>query len=445
MTTAPAPLNGPASAKVVVIDHKPPGTSVSVETVKKLEPITVSIDSLRAALLCVSKEETRMYLNGVFVHRTPDGFVRAVSTDGHRLLLANLYREASDQPGPSWLKVGVIIPADQLAGRLALIDKSQDHLPKGNRPVSISFALGSKHLEISDAARESVFRVQPIDGSFPDYSKLIGGFGGAFDDVEVGEFRPTAFEPAYLKSVGDIATRIGAKQVVAYDMPDHAREVTKNGKTTIERDRSATLFTFGGLGVGLVVMPMRTADVMPDADRLLLAPVIKSSIAALKAHETRNRTAAKKLTGQNKAEAIAKADAFKSRILELLARTGSGVVSAALPAPKPLPPTKPGNVSGVVAGGGKITAVPSAANGGGTYVPGINAKEDAARAFYALGKLSVQDIAKAKAEAKAETKVKAKAEAKAKIVVRQGARTAKATPRRDTRKVVAKPTPAKLH
>jgi len=78
---------------------------------------------------------------------------------------------------------------------------------------------------------------------------------------------------------------------------------------------------------------------MPEADRFVLASAIKSSLAALKAHETRNRKAAKTLTGQNKAEALAKADVFKARQADLIARAGNGKVEAALPAPV-APPQK---------------------------------------------------------------------------------------------------------
>jgi len=301
-----------------------------VQIVLPLAPITVSIDALRAALLCASKEEARYYLCGVFMHRTADGFVRAVSTDGHRLIVANLYREHADQKGPAWLDTGVIIPADMLAAKLAIIDKAQGHLEKGNRPVEIAFADNAQHLEVRDPLGFNVFKVKPIDGQFPDYAKLIGGFGGAFDDVDRGEFQPTAFDPQYLKSVGEIASRLGAKAVLSYTMPD---DVAKDGKRT----PSPTLFTFGGLGVALVVMPMKAEPAMHEADRIVLSSAIKSSVAALKAHETRNRKAAKKLTGQEKADAIAKADNFKARLEALLARAGNGTVTEALPAPAPEP------------------------------------------------------------------------------------------------------------
>jgi hypothetical protein len=135
-----ANLSGPAPTAPPVIDQ--PGTDISVEVVAKLEPVTLNIDMLRAALLCVSTEETRPYLNGVFVHRTHDGFVRAVSSDGHRMVVANLFREHADKPGPAWLSAGVIIPADQPPAPPH--DKSQTISIRAS-PVSISFAVGAKH------------------------------------------------------------------------------------------------------------------------------------------------------------------------------------------------------------------------------------------------------------------------------------------------------------
>ncbi|HTE37504.1 MAG TPA: hypothetical protein VK630_13260 [Reyranella sp.] len=319
-----------------------PGTSISVETVAKLETVTLKIASLRAALLCTVNEETCPYLNGVYLHRTANGFVRAVSTDGHRLLMANLYREAADQPGPAWLSLGVIICADQLAARLSLIEKTQG-AEKGQAVVTIAFAKGAKHLEISDHSRASVFRDQPVDGTFPDYERLVGSFGGTFDDGDVGEFKPTAFNPSFLKTVGEVAAKLGSEAVSAYAMPDRVIETpAKDGKPAkVERLKSPTMFTFGGIGVAMIVMPHNGVAPMNEADRAILAPAIKSSLAALKAHETRNRVAAGKLTGPAKVAALAKADEFKAKMAALVERAGTGTVAKALDAPKPPPPPPP--------------------------------------------------------------------------------------------------------
>lgn len=288
------------------------------ETVVPLEPILVPLDKLRAVLLCAAKEETRYYLNGVFVHRTETGHVRAVATDGHRLMVANLYREFADQPGPAWLDAGVIIPADGLAARLALIAKTHGKL---DLPLTIAYATDSAKIEISDDKGESVFRLARIDGTFPDYAEITGKWTG--EGGMTGDWQPTGFDPKYLKSIADIANRLGAKGVECF-------APTPQGK-----DRQGpALFTFSGVGgVAMYLMPRRCDESVSDETRELLAPSVKLTLAALRAHETRNRKAAKKLSGPAKDDAIAKADDFKARIEALMQRMGSGEITAALPAP----------------------------------------------------------------------------------------------------------------
>ncbi len=115
------------------------------------------IDKTRFA---ISTEETRYYLNGVYLHAT-DGesgpVLRTVATDGHRLALAEI-------PAPEGAKglEGVIVPRKAIAEARRLIDTTQ-------APVA---------LEISDTkivvrAGRAVLTAKLIDGSFPDYARVI--------------------------------------------------------------------------------------------------------------------------------------------------------------------------------------------------------------------------------------------------------------------------------
>ena len=47
---------------------------------------TIPVDMIKAALLSVSKEQTRYYLGGVLMQRR-EGVLRIVSTDGHRMFI----------------------------------------------------------------------------------------------------------------------------------------------------------------------------------------------------------------------------------------------------------------------------------------------------------------------------------------------------------------------
>jgi hypothetical protein len=149
------------------------------------------------------------------------------------------------------------------------------------------------------------------------------------------DWKPTGFNPQYLKAVADIAKTLDSKDVQFFDY------AAEDGK------EQPVLVTFGkdADGVALFLMPQQTEAKLGAGARMLLAPSIKLTLAALKAHETRNLEAAKKATGAEKAAAQAKADDFARRIKEVLESAGGGQVQAALPAPKPKKPTKAEKVS----------------------------------------------------------------------------------------------------
>lgn len=95
----------------------------------------------------ISTEETRFYLNGVYLHATEAGTV-AVATDGHRL---------SRHTGPFLASFdGVILPR-----------KLVSILPKGN--VRVSLSATKIRIETSD----TVITSKLIDGTFPDYQRVI--------------------------------------------------------------------------------------------------------------------------------------------------------------------------------------------------------------------------------------------------------------------------------
>ncbi len=115
------------------------------------------IDKTRFA---ISTEETRYYLNGVYLHAGDgnDGRVlRTVATDGHRLALAEMALPA----GGEGLE-GVIVPRKAIAEARRLIDTASE-------PVTIEVT-DSKIVFRSGAA---VLTAKLIDGSFPDYARVI--------------------------------------------------------------------------------------------------------------------------------------------------------------------------------------------------------------------------------------------------------------------------------
>jgi DNA polymerase-3 subunit beta len=106
---------------------------------------------------CISTEETRYYLNGVYLCQKPGGdTLRAVATDGHRMAVI-------DGPIPAAATISAILPTDLVGAILATLD------PKANEPVTL--ALTSIRARI--IAGPVRIDAKLIDGTFPDYTKVI--------------------------------------------------------------------------------------------------------------------------------------------------------------------------------------------------------------------------------------------------------------------------------
>ena len=110
----------------------------------------------------ISTEETRYYLNGIFLHTIEsdgDLKLRAVATDGHRLARAEMKAPAGSEGMP-----GVIVPrktVGELQKLLGDIDADSD-----------------VRVELSDAKMRFtigavVMTSKLIDGTFPDYQRVI--------------------------------------------------------------------------------------------------------------------------------------------------------------------------------------------------------------------------------------------------------------------------------
>lgn len=125
----------------------------SHEFVMSAKDLQRLIDKTRFA---VSTEETRYYLNGIYVHANA-GKLRAVATDGHRLALAE-----TDLPSGADGLPGVIIPRKTVAEIRRLIDGSESDVAISVSEAKIRFTTGS-----------AVLTSKLIDGTFPDYERVI--------------------------------------------------------------------------------------------------------------------------------------------------------------------------------------------------------------------------------------------------------------------------------
>ncbi len=118
------------------------------------------IDRTRFA---ISTEETRYYLNGIFLHVSDDDSptLKAAATDGHRLARFTL-----DRPEGAAGMPDVIVPRKAVAELRKLLEEALD----GNVEIDLSaskirFTLGGEG--------GVVLTSKLIDGTFPDYSRVI--------------------------------------------------------------------------------------------------------------------------------------------------------------------------------------------------------------------------------------------------------------------------------
>jgi DNA polymerase-3 subunit beta len=123
---------------------------VSAQDLKRL------IDKTRFA---ISTEETRYYLNGIYLHAAQAGTptLRAVATDGHRLAQVELPLPQGAQGMP-----GVIIPRKTVHELHRLIEDSAAPVKMGVSQAKVRFEIGSVTLTS-----------KLIDGTFPDYGRVI--------------------------------------------------------------------------------------------------------------------------------------------------------------------------------------------------------------------------------------------------------------------------------
>ncbi|MEO0642338.1 MAG: DNA polymerase III subunit beta [Pseudomonadota bacterium] len=117
------------------------------------------IDRTRFA---ISTEETRYYLNGIFLHVTDEDepVLKAAATDGHRLARFTLYRPEGAAGMPD-----VIVPRKAVGEIRKLIEEADG-------TVLIDLSASKVRFTISGEGGV-VLTSKLIDGTFPDYSRVI--------------------------------------------------------------------------------------------------------------------------------------------------------------------------------------------------------------------------------------------------------------------------------
>ncbi|MEE4317887.1 DNA polymerase III subunit beta [Erythrobacter dokdonensis] len=126
-------------------------------------PARVLAELIDRTRFAISTEETRYYLNGIFLHVTDEDepLLKAAATDGHRLARFTLPRPEGAAGMPD-----VIVPRKAVGELRKLLEEALD----GNVLIDLSaskirFTLGGEG--------GVVLTSKLIDGTFPDYSRVI--------------------------------------------------------------------------------------------------------------------------------------------------------------------------------------------------------------------------------------------------------------------------------
>lgn len=151
-----------------VVHHETFSATLSPEHLRLIERVTGA----------VSTEETRYYLNGVYLHHLDGWNYRAIATDGHRLMFVDLAL-----PDAKGELAGAIIPRKTVSVLLRALGKSRD-------PVRLAGGDGThSNRETSTApSRPDLLRIafsgkigkaevtlssKTIDGTYPDYTRVV--------------------------------------------------------------------------------------------------------------------------------------------------------------------------------------------------------------------------------------------------------------------------------
>ncbi|MEP3638511.1 MAG: DNA polymerase III subunit beta [Paracoccaceae bacterium] len=225
----------------------------------------------------ISTEETRYYLNGVYMHTSDsDGqkVLRCVATDGHRLarIDAELPSGAEEMPG-------VIVPRKTVGELRKLLEDDDTQIAVSVSETKVRFATPAITLTS-----------KVIDGTFPDYTRVIPAGNTRKLEVDASDFAQAVDRVATVSSERSRAVKLqldedrlilsvnapdsgAAEEELAVAYADERLEIGFNAKYLLEIasqvDRENAVFMFNSSGdptlmregndesAVYVVMPMR--------------------------------------------------------------------------------------------------------------------------------------------------------------------------------------------
>ena len=225
----------------------------------------------------ISTEETRYYLNGVYMHSTSfenSKVLRCVATDGHRLARVDtgLPEGAEELPG-------VIIPRKTVAEIRKFLDDDE-----------VQIAVSVSETKVRFATPDITLTSKVIEGTFPDYTRVIPASNEKKLEVDADEFAKAVDRVSTVSSERSRAVKLSleddqltlivnspdsgaAEEQVAVAYSDERLEIGFNAKYLLEIsgqiDKENAIFMFNSSGDPVliregndlsavyVVMPMR--------------------------------------------------------------------------------------------------------------------------------------------------------------------------------------------
>jgi DNA polymerase III subunit beta len=145
----------------------------------------------------ISTEETRYYLNGIYLHDVDrEGVLRAVATDGHRLAQAQVTRPEGASKMP-----GVIVPRKTVAEIAKLIEGEDGDIEIAMSSSKMRFTVG-----------KLVLTTKLIDGTFPDYERVIPRNNDKVLEVETNAFSRAVDRVSTISLEKSRAVKMGVSQ-----------------------------------------------------------------------------------------------------------------------------------------------------------------------------------------------------------------------------------------
>jgi DNA polymerase-3 subunit beta len=150
------------------------------------------IDTTRFA---ISTEETRYYLNGIYIHKAESGELCAVATDGHRLAMTRQALPSGAAQMPS-----IILPRKAVSELRKLLDDFDGDVFVGLSETRAEFRFGVVRLTS-----------KLIDGTFPDYTRVIPVGNDRIMKVDASAFSAAVDRVSTIASEKSRSVKMGLK------------------------------------------------------------------------------------------------------------------------------------------------------------------------------------------------------------------------------------------